>query len=65
LLVKFLESIEHGDLSMEDRKPPVYEAPAIRVLGTLQENTLLRGKSFGSPHDGDFIKGSGYLTSVS
>jgi hypothetical protein len=50
---------------MEDRKPPVYEAPAIRVLGTLQENTLLRGKSFGSPHDGDFIKGSGYLTSVS
>jgi hypothetical protein len=50
---------------MDDRNTRAYEAPALKVIGTLQDNTLLRGKSVGSPHDGDFIKGQGYLTTVS
>jgi hypothetical protein len=50
---------------MDERNMPAYEAPALKVIGTLQDDTLLRGKSTGSPHDGDFIKGQGYLTTVS
>jgi len=50
---------------MDKPKALAYEAPAMRVVGTLQDDTLLRGKAVGSPHDGDFIKGQGYLTTVS
>ncbi len=50
---------------MDERDTPAYEAPTVRVIGTLRDDTLLRGKSTGSPHDGDFVKGQGYLTTVS
>ncbi len=40
-----------------------YEAPALKVAGTLHENTL-RGKDFGKPNDGDFIHHKS-LTTVS
>jgi hypothetical protein len=50
---------------MDKPKNSAYEAPAMKVVGTLRDDTLLRGKATGSPHDGDFIKGQGYLTTVS
>jgi hypothetical protein len=50
---------------MDKPNHSAYEAPTMKVVGTLQSDTLLRGKSVGSPHDGDFIKGQGYLTTVS
>jgi hypothetical protein len=50
---------------MSEKMTKEYGAPKIEKIGTLHDNTLLRGKSVGSPHDGDFIKGQGYLTTVS
>jgi hypothetical protein len=37
-----------------------YQAPTIKVLGTLSELTL-RNKTFGTPTDGDFLVGYGPL----
>jgi hypothetical protein len=41
-----------------------YQAPSIKVLGTLSELTL-RNKTFGGPTDGDFLVGYGPLKNVS
>lgn len=41
-----------------------YEAPSIKVLGTLSELTL-RNKLLGGPTDGDFLVGYGPLTNAS
>lgn len=40
----------------------VYEAPEVRTIGSLYENTL-RNKVLGSPSDGDFLIGYGSLRS--
>lgn len=37
-----------------------YEAPTVKVLGTLSELTL-RNKNIGKPSDGDFLEGVGPL----
>jgi hypothetical protein len=41
-----------------------YEAPTVRVLGTLSELTL-RNKLLGGPTDGDFLVGYGPLKNAS